>query len=1361
MTEPHPLLRAKLPYTAPTNSSLPPGNFFMTQIKRLLVPFLAVTLISPLLNVSLALAAVAANYTNTGAPTVLVGANAANVLVMDVTAPDAWNGASFTADIVQKAGSTAIWQGDTLNSITALGSTTGVGFKDDVTAGFQGTEAVVRDLDADSAFTSTADAVVDCDGSTTNTAGGTGPGNGACGALSGGGALISLGSNLDFDNNGAADTRALCTDSLTAPTQAVQDNNGNCGNGATGTAILGTSGSGLINTLVTNKWAFKDLDADNLLDLGEDVYIQEVAGKTTYSASADTNVYSTAGLVAADALIDFPADCDGAGTGTQACKFSGASPINTTDSIVVDEGTAAGAAPNSIVDKQADQLIGLGAQNTGTAVNTTDLTNVKLWAESGATAGYQSAQDTLLGAMTVNSGNNLEWRIGSLTTAIAAGGLRLYVTADVSATPTAGNTMIFQIPLLNDAGADGVVTADNDRGVFVSSNNDGPTDGAILNANTQTISLGDITGPVISEVTPVPTPGNNRTPSYTFTTNEAGTISYPGTCTSGTTSAVVGSNTIAFDSLSDGIYTLCKIVVTDGSTNSSNVLTATSFTIDGSAPNLSEVTPVTTPTTDNTPSYTFNTDEAGTIAFGGGCTSAATTNAPIGNTTFDFDTLTDGTYAACTISVIDALGNTSTPLAISSFTIDTTAPTIGEMGAITSPTSDNTPGYSFITTEDGTITYGGSCASGSTAAVAPNVGIVFNALLDGTYSDCTITVTDALGQVSNLLAVTTFTVDTSGVTLTETTPIAALTNDNTPSYSFDSDTVGDISYGGDCTSATLTATIGTNTITFNLLSDGLHNNCTIIVTDATFTPSNTLNVSAFTVDTAAPSLAEVTPVATPDNDATPAYTFSSNEAGAITYGGSCSSATGAATAANNAIDFSTLTDGTYSDCTVQVTDAAGNASSVLPVTAFTIDTVAPTLAEVTPVPTPANDTTPDYTFSSDEAGTISYSGDCSSATTAATATNNTVTFNALSVAIHNNCGISVTDAAGNQSFELAVTSFEVTTPPVPPTSGTRSIFTHPAIELTVSSVGGVLVNGQAPVTFTYSAFNRGDVELNTVSITSDLCSTPTFTGGDVDSDGLLDLTEVWTFTCDASVTATVTNNASVNGQFNGATVSDPASTVVVVTDGQALCTDVAAATESCVDTTQQPSNGGGNGGNGGEIGVDIVTPNSPAAPNSVMAHALIKVAGKPAVFYISPDNKKHLFINEKVYKTWYCSFGNVQIVSNATLATFADGSAVTYRPGVRMVKVPGSAKVYAVESKNTLRWITTPELAEALYGPSWNGKISDIASTSGYVMGADITDASQYNPLTQEQSVTVPADVMNIAGYIPSPVGEGLVCGQS
>jgi hypothetical protein len=93
-----------------------------------------------------------------------------------------------------------------------------------------------------------------------------------------------------------------------------------------------------------------------------------------------------------------------------------------------------------------------------------------------------------------------------------------------------------------------------------------------------------------------------------------------------------------------------------------------------------------------------------------------------------------------------------------------------------------------------------------------------------------------------------------------------------------------------------------------------------------------------TTDTTAPILAEVTAVTTPDNDTTPAYTFSSTEAGTITYGGSCTSSTTSASSGNNSITFSTLSDGTYEDCTVMVTDNASNSSNPpLEITTFTVN----------------------------------------------------------------------------------------------------------------------------------------------------------------------------------------------------------------------------------------------------------------------------------------------------------------------------------------------------------------------------------------------------------------------------------------
>ncbi len=93
------------------------------------------------------------------------------------------------------------------------------------------------------------------------------------------------------------------------------------------------------------------------------------------------------------------------------------------------------------------------------------------------------------------------------------------------------------------------------------------------------LKLGDTTPPVISEITPVGVIVNNGIPSYTFTTNEAGTITYGGSCSSATTSATVGSNIITLNILTPGTYSNCTVTVTDASSNISNILTMSSFDV--------------------------------------------------------------------------------------------------------------------------------------------------------------------------------------------------------------------------------------------------------------------------------------------------------------------------------------------------------------------------------------------------------------------------------------------------------------------------------------------------------------------------------------------------------------------------------------------------------------------------------------------------------------------------------------------------------------------------------------------------------------------------------------------------------------
>lgn len=97
--------------------------------------------------------------------------------------------------------------------------------------------------------------------------------------------------------------------------------------------------------------------------------------------------------------------------------------------------------------------------------------------------------------------------------------------------------------------------------------------------------------------------------------------------------------------------------------------------------------------------------------------------------------------------------------------------------------------------------------------------------------------------------------------------------------------------------------------------------------------------------------------------------------------------------------------------------------------------------------------------------------------------------------------------------------------------------------------------GQAPlaVTFTYTVTNTSttNAPLEDVIITDSNCSGMTFTGGDGNSNNLLDVGEAWTYTCKRTFTArgTFTNTAQVqatNTVDNGGVTSNQAQASVVV-----------------------------------------------------------------------------------------------------------------------------------------------------------------------------------------------------------------------
>ena len=171
---------------------------------------------------------------------------------------------------------------------------------------------------------------------------------------------------------------------------------------------------------------------------------------------------------------------------------------------------------------------------------------------------------------------------------------------------------------------------------------------------------------------PIPTPTSEKNPIYRFITNSTGSLSYWWSCKSITTNANIWENTINFDTdwawweMSDWLYDDCTITLTDINWFD-HVLNVSPFEIISSSIYLTEVTPVSSPSNNHFPSYTFNSPISWTINYFWWCSSNDNT-AVVWNNTITMNYLSSATYNTCYINVSNATEN-SEALNISEFII--------------------------------------------------------------------------------------------------------------------------------------------------------------------------------------------------------------------------------------------------------------------------------------------------------------------------------------------------------------------------------------------------------------------------------------------------------------------------------------------------------------------------------------------------------------------------------------------------------------------------------------------------------------------------------------------------------------------
>jgi hypothetical protein len=122
---------------------------------------------------------------------------------------------------------------------------------------------------------------------------------------------------------------------------------------------------------------------------------------------------------------------------------------------------------------------------------------------------------------------------------------------------------------------------------------------------------------------------------------------------------------------------------------------------------------------------------------------------------------------------------------------------------------------------------------------------------------------------------------------------------------------------------------------------------------------------------------------------------------------------------------------------------------------------------------------------------------------------------------------------------------------------------------------------------------------------------------------------------------------------------------------------------------------------------------------------LIKAFNFDTVYYCGRDGKRYVFLNERVFYSWFDDFSSLVDMSALDIARIPLGGNITYRPGSRMVKIESDPKVYAIARGGLLRWVMTEAVAEALYGPNWNQFIDDVPVSFwiNYRFGDPITPA--------------------------------------
>jgi len=251
----------------------------------------------------------------------------------------------------------------------------------------------------------------------------------------------------------------------------------------------------------------------------------------------------------------------------------------------------------------------------------------------------------------------------------------------------------------------------------------------------------------------------------------------------------------------------------------------------------------------------------------------------------------------------------------------------------------------------------------------------------------------------------------------------ALNENNLVSFGFRSSKAGTISYSGSCISSTRNAIEGDHHIRFVMMVEGTYDDCAIQVTDSGGNKSEPLRVPSFKVDFTVPELSQIGDLKVEGRSVE--VELKSNEAGNLVYSGNCSGDLLHAKKGRSEVTVSFPGDGQYSDCELRLSDASGNTSEPLALGTVRIDATPPVLDEIKPVPQQIQTHRPSYSFKTSKTGTLNFRGKCKGNVDKAIAGINHISLLTTAPGAYDDCSMTLTDSAKNQSRPLKISPFVV------------------------------------------------------------------------------------------------------------------------------------------------------------------------------------------------------------------------------------------------------------------------------------------------------------------------------------------------